>query len=228
VYIWENTSGQQILNEMGTIDHGILGEVSGKTGPIVGARSRGQNTIRSTARKRRLKSDVPQSQTYKLGMMSSFLAGARSAINIGFAQTKKKLDPLNRAIRLNIPLAIIGRKPNYTIDFSKVVLSTGKREPAWSEDLVLETGCKATVSWEIPETVKLKAIGKDIAHLLVYDTTFKKFAFYTANAERASLSCTMNLNDTMNDHTIHVWIFFVSPDGKIASNSTYVGTGTVI
>lgn len=213
---------------MGTIDHGILGEVSGKTGPIVGARSRGQNTIRSTARKRRLKSDIPQSQTYKLGLMSSFLAGAQKAINIGFANNKKKLDPLNSAIRLNIPLAITGRKPNYAIDYSKIVLSTGKREPAWSEDLIMEPGFKATITWEVPETVKLKAIGKDIAHLLAYDTTQKKFIFYAANAERTSLSCTMQLLEIMKDHVIHVWIFFVSPDGKTVSNSDYVGAGTVI
>lgn len=174
---------------MGTIDQGVLGAVSGKVGPVVGARRRGQNTLRSTGRKRKLKSEIPQNQTYKLGLMSTFLSRAQKAIEIGFSQNKKKIDPLNRAISYNIPLAIIGEAPNYTIDYSEIVFSIGKRETAWSAELILQLGAKAAISWEIPETAKLKVIGKDHAYLVIFDATSNQFVPQTQIQERASLSC---------------------------------------
>jgi hypothetical protein len=213
---------------MATCNKGILGPVKGTVGTVTGAVIRGQATIRSRRRKRNKEQESSKGQNAAIGLMSAFLATLHKAVDIGFAAKKMKMTPVNRAVQYNLPIALKGEVPNFEIDYSEVILSIGKGETAWAGELAIQPGLKAIVTWEIPETAKLRVIGKDIAYLVVYDTTFKKMIPQPNPPLRANLSGSLTVYDTMKGHEIHVWIFFISPDGKTVSNSDYVGSGTVI
>jgi hypothetical protein len=78
------------------------------------------------------------------------------------------------------------------------------------------------------EHANKKLIGRDTAHILLYDVSKGTALNHKVFAERIDLEWTVTLNEGYIGHLFYAWIFFVSPDGKSVSNTDYIGSGTTI
>lgn len=214
---------------MAILRKGFLGGFSGPVGPGSGAVWKGRNILKSRPGKR-TKPVQPQPQHAIMDVLSRFLSPFKRFIKTGFYHKKNKDSPFNRAMHYNWDRALIGSAPNYKIDYKKIILSRGSREPAWAGTVILEAADQIKVSWEVPVTAKMKVIGSDRAIIMVYNENEPQHICYSDKAIRSDLSATVEMLYIYRSRESHVWIFFVSPDGKSVSNSDYLGsvlTGTI-
>lgn len=209
---------------MATTNKGILGGVSGGIGTVVGAKSKGSDTLRSKPRKNKKKRPVlPQNS--KLGSMSTFISKFKKVIDIGWNKKGDKNDPRSLAMKYNLANAVTGKDAQ--IDYQKVKFSDGTRERVWSEEILFEKGRKITINWDVPEILNAKVIGKDVVHIVFYDETENYSVYTEAGSVRGDYSKTYIVPEEYLGNTLHAWIFFVSPDGKTVSDSDYLGSGIV-
>lgn len=214
---------------MATIRKGILGAVNGLVGTVVGSKWRKLAILRSRPR-RRSKSlrNQKKDQHFKLGGMSAFLSRFKDDINVGLYKKSGKVSPISLAMKYNLANASISTGANFEIDYPKIVFSQGNGERAWSEQIFFEPDRKIRITWDIPETANLKAIGKDNIRLMVYNVTKDLHIQPPTVAVRNTQTLTIDIGERSLDCLLHVWMFFVSPDGKTISNSDYIGSGIII
>ena len=204
---------------------GPLGNLRGKVGEGVASKWRSLTVIKSLPAKRTKKQRKKRlSQQLSLPLVSGFLGNFVHEIKIGFHNKQAKLPPFQAAVKYNYERALLGTSPDFSIDYKKVVFSLGDREIAWAGKVVAE-GNGARISWEIPQTSKIKLIGEDIANLVIFNATKDLRPGYEWQlSTRADLSFYIRIQrGSWGDH-LHFWLFFTSPDGKTRSNSQYTGS----
>ena len=204
---------------------GPLGNLRGKVGEGVASKWRSLTVIKSLPAKRTKKQRKKRlSQQLSLPLISGFLGNFVHEIKIGFHNKQAKLPPFQAAVKYNYERALLGTSPDFSIDYKKVVFSLGDREIAWAGKVVAE-GNGARISWEIPQTSKIKLIGEDIANLVIFNATKDLRPGYEWQlSTRADLSFYIRIQrGSWGDH-LHFWLFFTSPDGKTRSNSQYMGS----
>ena len=208
------------------VKKGAVGTINGKTGNVVTTKWRNKDVVKSTPRKQNKKKDAqPQPQNLKLGLMSKMLSKFKRQIKIGFDKKTNKLPGFQMAMEYNIAHAIKGENPNFDIDYEKVIFSRGSGDIAWGGSLTLLEDNDFLLTWETAPTSNLKKNGQDLLHVMVWESTKRQGAIYTApTARRADLSTVRVIPGTLIPGTIHVWIFFSSPDGKTVSNTRYMGS----
>jgi len=207
----------------------LLGEIKGTVGPVVVTNVRNVKVMKSrpvpkVSRKQRKKEAEPAPQKVKLGLMSTFISSAKQLVNIGFNKRKNVHAAFQSAVKYNLANAITGTGPDFEINYPKIVISQGSREMAWSSRIISEKTDTVTISWEIPDTVRLREIGNDSTYILCYDVSSGRAVISAACAPRSALSYTRKLTAGSSGHLLHAYIFFVSPDQKSVSRSDYVGS----
>lgn len=207
---------------MAILRKGVLGGFSGKVGPATGSSWRHLDILKGPSSKK-IKKENLLPQNFMLDVLSRFLKPFRSFIRIGFYHKKNKDSPFNRAMHYNWDRAVIGVAPNYQIDYKKIILSRGPREPAWAARAILENETQMKITWEIPETTKIKLIGNDRAVVLIYNERTEKVLSSTT-AIRSDLSVSIYIPMKDQNSNLYLWMFFVSADGKSVSNSDYIGS----
>lgn len=206
---------------MAIFKKGILGGFSGAVGPVIGSSWKKRHVLKSRPNRRKT---ILSDQHIKLGMLSNLLSAFSSPIKIGFYKKKNKDNAQNSAIQYNITRVFGGESPDFEIDYKKIVFSRGLREPAWSGTTIWDAKGQLRISWEIPETAKLNLIANDQAVVLIYNSSRKKRLEFQALAARKQLYLTIPIPEIYRNDTFHVWLFFISADGKMVSNSEYMGT----
>jgi hypothetical protein len=196
--------------------------------PMVNKSGRSSNSY-----KKRKKVTIPE-QNLRVKLISEAQRYLAPAINVGFTSRTGKGTPYSRASKYNLQNAIIGKYPDIAIDFSKLKVSHGAREGVWAGRLTFEPNCYIKLDWEIPALCNIKAIGNDRAVIVVYQPKSKVvygINFERFNSQRKALThrvkLAVNHGYEDEDDFIHVWMFFVSPDGKETSNSYYFGGGYI-
>jgi Family of unknown function (DUF6266) len=210
---------------------GIMGGFSGNVGTVCGRKYRGQNVMsskRTTNKKKKgIKAQLAArtAQQKNLALISSFLAKFSESIEIGFQSSRPTSSAMNRAMKYNMEHAWTDSEEGKCLSLPDLVLSDGKRESAWADQLVFEEGKKVVVSWELPETVDRKIIGNDVLHLIFYFVEPNLDFHYCGKTVRSDLNDVRVFRGEIAGSTVHGWMFFVSPDGKETTESEYLGSG---
>jgi hypothetical protein len=215
---------------MATVENGINGMVSGTAGPVVGVKGKdGKNYARSKPKQTvKAKSKPLQPQHKNLAIMSEMLALAKNFIAIGFVNKKKKGQQMTLAMKYNLQHAIVHLDNESVIDYSALKFSRGKRERVWSEELFFKAGGVIQASWEVPEALSMKHLGNDEAKVIIYNVNSNRLLHMNCRPLRSDLKFKKKLLAADAGDTIHVWMFFVSPDGKEVSDSDYLGSGVIL
>jgi len=166
-------------------------------------------------------------QHEKLSQMSTFLTVFKEEIKVGFFKKKSKISPMNRAMQYNIDNAFSNTNGELKINYDRIKFCNGNRERAWSEQISFEAGCKINITWDIPELLNLKRIGKDIACILLFNATKPFRCYKSASNIRMDKSISLEMGNHVAGDLFHAWIYFVTPDGKTISDSDYIGSGIV-
>ena len=107
---------------MAKYNQGLLGQFSGKAGPVVGSSWKGIGYLRGNPRKTRnrdasMKTEI---QTAKFKLASSFVKAIASLLAITFPGSKTKTTGRNNALSSVLQQAITGDYPDLRIEYSKV------------------------------------------------------------------------------------------------------------
>lgn len=121
---------------MGTYKNGISGSFSGKIGTVVGSTWNGIDYMRSLPRRsKRAPTEGQKAQRMKLALAINFLSPVSELVNTGFRNEAVKKSGFNVATSNFINEAIIGVYPEFLVDYSKVLISSGNLTGAWNAEV---------------------------------------------------------------------------------------------
>ncbi len=211
---------------MGTYIKGILGPFSGKIGTVIGSSWNGIEYMKSLPKPSSKKpSDKQMIQRGKLGLCTGFLKPISFLVNLGFKNVAKGQTGFNTATSLMIERAITGEYPDLAIDYSKVLISSGNLSiPSDVKATSTEAG-KISFIWANNSTSGL-ASETDKAILLVHSPEKSLYQSLTDGASRDSGGQILPVPDFVGQE-VHIWMAFISADGKTLSGSVYVNSLTV-
>jgi len=209
---------------MAQIKEGPLGQVTGTVGNITIGKWKGKTTVRN----RRSSSKTPPTQAQleqqaKLSVAGKFLRVLKEILRVSFRNYVSQMNGFNEAVRYNLKYGIAGNYPDYSIDFSKTLVSRG--------ELLNEPDPKATVNagqviftWS---PVSQKGIADDDkAILVVYCEALNKCVYDLDGAIRSAGTATIAA-PRFKGYEVHTWLAFIAAKGKDVSDSIYTGKLTV-
>lgn len=205
---------------MAILINGILGGFSGKVGSVVGARYRGQNIIRSLPVRNRLNDSPKQMiQKAKFGLATGFVHQLASIYDITYKHRAGKATPRNIAISDIVVNAITGVYPDFHIDYSKVMISSGNLH--FESANVTITAGKITWSW-VPMPGLNGAQENDQSVIVVYCPE-KKHAIYKFNAGMRGDGMAILDVQPLVGFTVVTYLGFTSLNQCLISNSVFTG-----
>jgi Family of unknown function (DUF6266) len=206
---------------MGTITKGILGGFSGTVGTVIGGSWKGIDYMRSQPQKRSGNfSQAQLEQQAKFTVLMKFLETMAGLVRISFKDFAIKMTGFNSAFSYNLKNAITGSYPNFSIDYSMVLVSRGDLPNAIAP-AVAASGNNVNFTWTNNSgTGSAKTTDKAI--LAVYCAALKSTIYKTNGTDRSSGADSLNVANFAGQ-TVETWIGFISEDGKAIANSIYTG-----
>jgi hypothetical protein len=202
---------------MATFNSTTFGAISGRHGSAVAANTKnGKSILKIFKAPSNPNSEKQVAQRTKFGFVNSELSSMRELFKISFGSTLGK----NQAVSFAMKDAVIGVSPDFTLDYSKLKISSGSLYGSGVVSAVKNAGTTVKVDWNYTDLTGNTA--NDGVNL----------AFYNVDSKEALLKQNMVLRDlgTVNvelpaiwaGQSVHCWIYFSSPDGKLNSNSQYI------
>lgn len=210
---------------MGTRNVSILGDMSGKIGTVILTTWKEIAVVKSLPSKKGKPSIGQTRQIDLFSTVMNFLKMVSHVIKIGYQLPKKaKMTELNAATSYHMLNAVIGEYPDYSIDLSKVKFSNGLRstEGSWNAQFDGGEGRYAAVTWELNPFPEKTTQLDDHAVIIFYNETKKRF-FVFEGIQRSALGFTFSNNVAYTGNRLFCWIFFTSADGKLVSETEYLG-----
>lgn len=201
---------------MAKLNMGILGGFSGKVGTVVGYIRKGQPVIRALPQKSQVEpSEGQKSARMRFGALRRMIPAFVPAFNIGFrSQLDEKMVhcvAFSELWKLNV----VGDAPECAIDFSKVIVSKGRRPNLAAAEVKRDGKESALVTWA-PKGNIPPADGTDEVRLVIYseDETYVRVS---DPVERSTGKLKMNIPSGK----VHCWIMAAAAKEKETSTSQY-------
>jgi hypothetical protein len=205
---------------MGIYNEGILGFFRGKVGRVVGSVVRGVHYMKGLGD---VRTDNPTQkqldQRLKFALVMGFLKPLQGILKTGFKAGSTGLTSLNKAMAANLNEAIKGSSPNFTLDYTKFMISKGPLQAPMGAGIDVASGAKIVFSWQNSGAIA----STDLATVLVYNPVRDTYVVLPGAAPRSAETYTLQLPTAFAGDTVHMWINFVSADGEQSSNSQYIG-----
>lgn len=150
--------------------------------------------------------------------ISDFFNQIQDAILVGFGDPNlSETEVIQSAIDAN---ADIFDADKNDIDYAKVKVSKGNLHMAANARMRYISLVRLTISWK--NSIVGKAKDTDIAHLVYYNVSKNTIVIENTAAQRINGIIDFKVaKGTMGDD-VHCWLFFVSEDGKLRSESSYL------
>jgi hypothetical protein len=211
---------------MGKIDQGILGGFSGKVGSVVGGSWKGINYMRVHTKPTNPNSDKQVNQRTKFTLVLSFLKPLTPFLRVGYKLFTAKQTAFNAAMSQVLLNAVIGEAPDSVIDFTSVQVSRGTLAPAQGAATNYASG-EISISWTDNSNANI-ANATDKALVVVYNAIKGEAIYETAGSTRSAALQTISLPIEWIGDSVHVYLGFITEDGKNVANSVYVGAVEVL
>lgn len=210
---------------MGRTNKGIMGDISGTVGTVVGAKWRGKSYLRSKpdVKKTAKKSDRQLAQQAKFSVATTFLQGMKDLLEIGFKTTAVGLTGQNKALGHMLRKAITGTYPDFSIAYNKVMVSQGTLLNAFDAKAAA-TKEAIQFSWTDNSFVS-NADDSDQVLMAAYCPEFN-CTVYRIGAARSTGSDTLQLPG-FSGRLVHTWVSFISTDEEEIATSLYTGEVTI-
>jgi hypothetical protein len=206
---------------MGIYNEGILGFFRGKVGRVVGSVVRGVHYMKGLGD---VRADNPSQaqldQRLKFALMTSFLRPLQGLIKTGFPAGKTGLTSMNKAMSANLNEAITGTSPDFSIDYAKFTYAKGNLQKPMGVSINVADNARLIYNWENPGA----SASSDQLTLLVYNKNKDVYVLLPGAAARSATTYTLQLPLDFADDLVHLWLSFVSADGKDCSDSFYMGS----
>jgi hypothetical protein len=202
---------------------GILGDFSGKVGTVVGGNWNGVPYMRSlpVRKKNRSITDAQQNQQVKFALGIRFIKSLSPLLAVSYQSTSGKTNK-NVALSQLMAQAVGGVYPNVFIDFSKVVVAKGSLKKADNPNVATPGTGLLRFNWA-DNTGLGNGTALDKAILVAYCPE-KEDCIFTVDGGNRSQGMGILDVSFFAGKEVHTWISFRSPDGKLAADSTYIGS----
>jgi len=214
---------------MGKLLKGVNGPFSGKVGTAVGYMWNDLAVIRSRPKKRRKPfSEKELNQHDRFTLMNQFLVPVKDLLNISFAHLAYRMSGYNKGFSYNVKAAILGIRPNLSIDYPAVLLSRGDLAKPESATAIALSPYTLQFNW-IDQSGKGNAHDTDQVFVAVCSSEKKRWFYELDVATRSAGSFTLELNKVLLDPSefagkpLQTYIGFIAANGSDASDSVYTG-----
>ena len=207
---------------MGTIKKGILGAFSGKVGNVVGASWKGIAYMRSLpASVKNPRSLKQRTQRSKFSLALEVIQPLLSVIKQGWKLYANKQSAFNAAMSYTVFNVIQGEYPDYNVDYSKIIISRGNLTAA-ADYAVVASPTGATINWG-DNSGQGAAQPTDVVIVAALNPAKGEIATPVADATRADGTIDIVYPGHWENYKTHVYLGFISDDGKEVANSVYLG-----
>lgn len=216
---------------MGTYNPGVFGTFNGKVGSVVASKWKGIKVVKNYPEKSsKPKSELQLIQTSQFGLVGSFLKKASGLISVGYQGVSGAVTPWNVALKYHLKEAITGTYPNFQLKYEMVRLSldSGLMNYAPDAKAVALAGMIVKVSWKMEVTANKSMLPTDKAHILLYNPAKKNAMSVIGNVLRSGLTTDLPMPSYFTGDVMYGWLFFTSANGKIVSETQYLGSVTII
>lgn len=194
-----------------------FGTISGRHGSAVATTTKdGQSILRVYKAPSNPRTEGQVSQRSKFALVNSELRYMSKLFKITFGSSKG----LQKACSLALKNAVVGESPNYSIDYSKLIIAQGAVQPA--EQAVANVSQGITVGIEWDDTVGYQASEHDNVNLVFLNDVSKVGVIFQNQAQRMNGSIEVDLPDVWVGAAIHCWLYFSTPQGDTTSTSQYL------
>ncbi len=209
---------------MAQAHNGILGGFSGKVGTVSGYTRYGRSIMRSAVSRVNDKATpLRLAQREKIKVCNLFMKAftgtgffSKTFPNYGHGGSG-----YNRAMGVLLNKAIYGSYPGFSIDYKKVLISTGPLPEAAAPAVTLQAVSDLYFTWA-DNSNDGTAKRNDKVILLAYFPAMQVILFSVGAATRAQGQAVLPVPG-MQGQPAETWIGFLSNDERVAANSVYTG-----
>lgn len=214
---------------MATTQNPLIGASSGSIGNATLSKLHRKNVLRSKlSRKKKNPSIKQQTQRNRYNAITDFFFLTKPLLKIGLKNSPKNLSLRNYFLKENvIPNTQITTAPIVSVNYSNIKLSKGLMLKTLITSSSGSTGSNIiSVSWDnafLPPNCS----SSDIAYAVAFNATKNEFAFNNSDLRSDGTSNISLLSNIASTDVIHTYLFFISSNGVLISDSTYklMGSG---
>lgn len=210
---------------MGTYQAGAFGPFSGKIGYVVATKWKGVNVVRNLPRKSTKEPGVGQLQHRdKFAFVMMFVHQVLELLVIGHKNVSGKINAENIAFKYLFAHAVKGDHPDYKLDIAQIQLSTwSKMDRVMRPKVVLAAEQEVQLSWVMDEWANRYTSPQDLAYILLYNPSKAAAVVSCGMVKREALQADLFVPASFEGDVVHCWMFFASENGKLVSETIYVG-----
>ena len=212
---------------MGTIKQGVLGDFSGKVGPVIGGTWKGIGYMRGIpAKVANPKTDAQIAQRERVIVTMAFLQPMTSFIRVSWAAFAVKMTAMNAAFSYIIKNALQGTYPNIAVDYPNALVAKGNLPPALNATAASTVAATVAFTW-LDNSTEAGASDTDKTLIVIYSPAKKQAVTAMGLQERLANSQAVTVPSSFSGDLVHCYIAFETLDGSEQSNSMYAGAVTV-
>lgn len=214
---------------MGKYLQGILGAFTGKVGTVVGSSWRGISYMRSLTRRRgnANATDKQLEQQARFALVNGFLKPMKPLLEIGFKNYANGKTGYNSATSYNLKNALTGQTPNLEIDYTMVMLSRGDLPQVEGLAATSVTAAKLNLEW-LDNSGRGKAKAEDQLILVAFCPDLAEAVYVIGEATRLATTYVFDLPSDYSTKEVHVYVGWISENGKEIANSKYAGNILIV
>ena len=209
---------------MGITRNGIMSPMSGKAGPVIGRVVDGVGIICGLPKKQSTPYTAPQINIRtRFGLITRLFSYFTDVVRIGFPTKKKMTSAMNEAVSYNIKHAITGVGPDYTVDYTKLMISQGKLVKPSAVEITAVAQAKIQLNWFYDNTITENIGAMDELVALAYNQEDEEYMPVLRPVKRNAGTFTIRVPRSFVGKDVHVYLFFAGKAGRV-SDSVYAGT----
>ena len=213
---------------MAIVQNPITGRTKKKFGSAVFSKQFGKNTMRTKPIEvSNPKTPLQMQQRTKFKLMVALARMFLGFIRIGFKQVAIGMSQFNVFMKTNISEVIAGTYPNYTIDFTKLIVAKGTLTGADSGTAIAAAGRKVTIGWANNSGTG-DALDTDKAMCLIINYDKKAVVQDTTSKTRLDITNQLIVPTSWVGDEVHVYLSFKTPAGDKVADSTFLDSVTIL
>lgn len=219
---------------MAIVKVGKSGTFIGKIGDVVLARWKNKIVSKDVPTPSSKPKTVPQlNQQSRFKLVTEFFTKLSGVLAIGYQTQRNVMTPVNAAVQAHLKTAVTGVYPNYTLDFTKIMvtdpLPNTQIDTGFGATAVAIADAKVKVTWTINDPVSNAGTKpEDLVYLVFYNSNTKRFVLYPNKGIRSALTTTAQIPRSFVGNKFYTYMFFVSTDGKFVSETEQLGSFTLL
>ena len=199
-----------------------FGKISGRHGTAVAVNLKGKSVLRVFTKPSNPRTKAQVAHRAKFEFTSLALNPLRPVIKDGFGNSLKAY---GKAFSIAFKNAVTGEAPNLSIDWSKIVLSTGQLLLPLSVETSKSGPNSLKIDWDTD--LYNTASDDDLVYVALFNEKAQALVYLNAQAIRSVGSVTFDLPTLWELSSLKIWMFFSTSDRSHFSNSVFINHSMV-